>query len=60
MNRKRSVTNCDCEKDEITNNVWKQITTLPGIIRGLLIGKARYLLRKVKETIHFLRNHKSF
>ena len=35
--RKRSVKNCDCDKTEI---VGKQITTLTGIRRKLLIGKA--------------------
>ena len=36
---KRSVGNCDCDKNEIAN-ARKQITTLNGIKRKLLIGKA--------------------
>ena len=36
---KRSVRNCDCEKNEL-QNIGKQITTFNGIRRKLLIGKA--------------------
>ena len=37
---KISVRSCDCDKNEILNTVGKQITTLAGIKRKLLIGKA--------------------
>ena len=39
-NQKRSVRNCDCEKMNLKNTVGKQIATLAGIRRRLLIGKA--------------------
>ena len=35
-----SVMNCDCERVKVQNTVGKQITTLAGIRRKLLIGKA--------------------
>ena len=38
--QKRSVRNYDREKNEIAKHVEKQITTLAGIRRKLLIGKA--------------------
>ena len=37
---KRSVRNLDCDKNELQITVGKQITTLAGIRRKLLIGKA--------------------
>ena len=36
--QKRSVRNCDCEKMNLKNTVGKQIATLAGIRRRLLIG----------------------
>ena len=38
--QKRSVRNCDCEKMNLQNTVGKQIATLAGISRRMLIGKA--------------------
>ena len=37
---KRSVRNCDCDKNEIVNTAGRQIITLTEIRRKLLIGKA--------------------
>ena len=37
---KRSVRNCDCDRMKLLNTAGKQITTLTGIRRKLLIGKA--------------------
>ena len=37
---RRSVKNCDCEKNEIANTVGKQITTLAGIRKNVSMGKA--------------------
>ena len=37
---KRSIRNCDCDKNEIAKTAGEQITTLTGIRRKLLIGKA--------------------
>ena len=38
--QKRSVRNCDCDKNEIAKHFGKLITTLTEIRRKLLIGKA--------------------
>ena len=37
---KRFIRNCDCDKNEIAKHCWEHITTLTGIRKKLLIGKA--------------------
>ena len=37
---KRSIRNWDCEKNKIAKHNWKQMITLVGITRKLLVGKA--------------------
>ena len=41
---------------KLQNTVGKQIRTLAGIRRKLLIGKAGYFLRKLKKNIYSLKN----
>ena len=44
--QERPVKNCDCKNRELQNTVGKQITTLGGIRRKLLIGKGGEFLQR--------------
>ena len=50
----RSAKNCNCEKNEIVQKtVGKRITTLAGIKRKLLLGKASRVLGRSKKSRKF-------
>ena len=49
---KRSVRNCDCDKNETAKHCWEADHNLTGIRRKLLIGKAgKFLGRSEKPYI---------
>ena len=53
---KRSVKNCDCDENEITNHCWKANHNSSRDQKKVIERQSRLILRKIKETIHSLKN----
>ena len=51
---KRSVRNCDCEKNKIEKHIWEAIHKFSWDRKKVVDMKNRLIPRKVKETIHYL------
>ena len=53
---KRSVRNCDCEKSETAKYCWEADHNFSWNQKKVVNGKSRLIPRKIKETMHFLKN----
>ena len=53
---KRSVRNCDCDKNEIPKHCWEGNQNFNWDQRKVLDIESRLIPRKIKETIHSLKN----
>ena len=53
---KRSVRNCDCEKNEIAKHSWKVDHNFSWNQNKVVDRENRLIPRKIKETIHSLKN----
>ena len=53
---KRSVRNCDCEKNEPEKHGWEVDNNLSWDQKKVVARVSRLIPKKIKETIHFLRN----
>ena len=53
---KRSVRNCDCDKNEIAEHCWEADHNFNWDQKKVIDMESRLISRKIKETIHFLKN----
>ena len=53
---KRFVRNFDCEKNEITKHCWEADHNLSWDQKKVIDKESRLIPRRIKETIHFLKN----
>ena len=53
---KRSVRNCDCDKNEIAKHCWEADHSLTWDQEKVIDRENRLIPRKIKETIHCLKN----
>ena len=53
---KRSVRNCDCDKNEIAKHCWEADHNFNWDQKKVIDRKSRLIPRKIKETIHSLKN----
>ena len=53
---KRSVSNCDCDKNEIAKHCWEPDRNFNWDQKEVIDRESRLILRKIKETIHSLKN----
>ena len=53
---KGSVKNCDCEKNKITKHCWEADHNFSWDQKKFVDGESRLIPRKIKETIHSLKN----
>ena len=53
---KRSVRNCDCGKNEIAKHCWKADHNFNWDQKKVIDRESRLIPRKIKETIHSLKN----
>ena len=54
--RKRSVRNCDCDKNEIAKHCWEADHNFNWDQKKVIDRESRLIPRKIKETIHSLKN----
>ena len=54
--RKRSVRNCDYDKNEIEKHCWEADNNFSWDQKKVVDRENRLILWKIKETIHFLKN----
>ena len=54
--QKRSLRNCDWERNEITKNCWEADHNFSWDQQTVVDRENRLVPRKIKETIHYLRN----
>ena len=54
--QKRSVQNCDCKKNEIAKHCWEADHNFSWSQKKVLDTESRLIPRKIKETIHSLKN----
>ena len=53
---KRSVRNCDCDKNEIAKHCWEADHNFSWDQKKVVDRESRLIPRKIKETIHSLKN----
>ena len=53
---KRYVRNCDCDKNEIAKHCWEADHNLNWDQKKVVDRESRLIPRKIKETIHSLKN----
>ena len=53
---KRSVRNCDCDKNEIAKHCWEADHNFSWNQKKVIDRESRLIPRKIKETIHSLKN----
>ena len=53
---KRSLRNCDCDKNEIAKHCWEADHNFNWDQKKVLDRKSRLIPKKIKETIHYLKN----
>ena len=53
---KRSIRNCDCDKKEIAKHCWETEHNFNWDPKKVIDRKSRLIHRKIKETIHSLKN----
>ena len=53
---KRSVRNCDCDKNEIAKHCWEADHNFNWDQKKVIDRESRLIPRKIKETIHYLKN----
>ena len=53
---KRSVRKCDCDKSEIAKHCWEADDNFNLDQKKVIDRESRLITRKIKETIHFLKN----
>ena len=53
---KRSVRNCDCDKNEIAKHCWETDYNFNSDQKNVIDRESRLIPRKIKETIHSLKN----
>ena len=53
---KRSVRNCDCDKNEIAKHCWDADHIFLWDQKNVIDEESRLRPRKIKETIHYLKN----
>ena len=53
---KRSVSNCHCDKNEIAKHCWEADHNFNWDQKKVIDRESRLIPRKIKETIHFLKN----
>ena len=53
---KRSVRNCDCDKNEIAKHCWEADHDFNWDQKRVIDRESRLIPRKIKETIHSLKN----
>ena len=53
---KRSVSNCDCDKNEVAKHCWESDRNFTWDQKKVVDKKSRLIPRKIKETIHSLKN----
>ena len=53
---KRSVRNCDCDKNEIAKHCWEAYHIFNWDQKKVIDRESRLIPRKIKETIHSLKN----
>ena len=53
---KRSVRNCDCDKNEIAKHCWEADHNFNWDQKKVVDRESRLIPRKIKETIHSLKN----
>ena len=53
---KRSVRNCDCDKNEIAKHCWEADHNFNWDQKKVIDMESRLISRKIKETIHSLKN----
>ena len=54
--RKRSVRNCDCDKNEIAKHCWEADNNFKWDQKKVIGRQSRLIPRKIKETIHSSKN----
>ena len=54
--QKRSVQNCDCKKNEIAKHCWEADHNFSWSQKKVLDTESKLIPRKIKETIHSLKN----
>ena len=53
---KRSVRNCDCEKNGIAKHCWEADNNVSWEQKKVVDRESRLIPKKIKETIHSLKN----
>ena len=53
---KRSVSNCDCDKNEVAKHCWESDRNFTWDQKKVVDKKSTLIPRKIKETIHSLKN----
>ena len=53
---KRSVRNCDCDKNESAKHCWEADRNFNWDQKKVIDRESRLIPRKIKETIHYLKN----
>ena len=53
---KRSVRNCNCDKNEIAKHCWEADHNFNWDQKKVIDRESRLIPRKIKETIHYLKN----
>ena len=53
---KKSVRDCDCDQNEIAKHCWEADHNFNGDQKKVIDSESRLILRKIKETIHSLKN----
>ena len=53
---KRSVRNCDCDENEIAKHCWEADHNFNWDQKKVIDRESRLIPRKIKETIHYLKN----
>ena len=54
---KRSIRNCDCDKNEIAKYCWKAAPNFNWDQKKIIDRDSRLIPRTIKETIHSLKSH---
>ena len=54
--QKRSIKNCNCDKNEIVKHYWEADHNFNWDQKKVIDWESRLISRKIKETIHFLKN----
>ena len=53
---KRSVRNCDCDKNDIAKHCWEADHNFNWVQKKVIVSESRLIPKKIKEIIHSLKN----